>query len=71
MEKLIITTDFGNKKVIFDDGLGNQSNAFGLIDLNSTFFQLQVGDNEISYSADTGTTTAEVLIQWYNRFLGL
>jgi hypothetical protein len=70
-EKLIITTDFGSKKVIFDDGLGNKTNAFGLIDLNSTFFQLQVGENEISYQADTGTTTAEVLVQWYNRFLGL
>jgi hypothetical protein len=70
-EKLIITTDFGNKKVIFVDVSGNESNSFGLIDLNSKFFQLQIGENEISYSADVGTTTAEVLIQWYNRFLGL
>ena len=33
-QKLIITTGFGNKKVIFDDGT-TRSNAMGFIDLGS------------------------------------
>lgn len=69
-ESLTITTDFGNKTVIYNDGT-TDSNAFGFIDLNSTFWQLQVGDNEVSYTADTGTETAIVNISYTNRFLGV
>ena len=69
-EALVINTEFGNKSVLFDDGL-TQTNAFGLIDLSSTFFQLQVGENILAYSADTGVETASVLVQYYTRYLGM
>jgi len=69
-EKLIINTEFGNKEVIFDNG-STQVNAFGLIDLNSTFFQLQTGNNIISYSADFGVNTATVNIRYRNRYVGI
>jgi hypothetical protein len=69
-EKLIINTEFGNKEVIFDNG-STQTNAFGLIDLNSTFFQLQTGNNVISYSADFGVDTATVNIKYRNRYVGI
>lgn len=71
-EKLIITTEFGNKKVILRNTLtGEQMNAFGWIDLGSTFFQLDVGENLMSYNADSGQETARVWIKWRNRYLGV
>ena len=71
-ERLIITTEFGNKKVILKNiNTGEETNAFGWIDLGSTFFQLIVGDNLISYSADAGQETAKVWIKWRNRYVGV
>ncbi len=69
-EKLIISTEIGNKYVIFDNGI-TQTNAFSLLDLNSVFFNLVLGDNVISFTADFGTDTASVFIQYKNRFIGL
>lgn len=71
-EKLIITTEFGNKRVTLqnlDDG--TTQNAFNFIDINSSFFQLQPGDNQLSYDADQGKETAKVVIRWRNRYLGV
>jgi len=69
-ETLTITTDFGNKKVIFNDGT-NDVNAFGLIELDSVFWQLQRGENVISYSAATGISTANMRISWKERFTSI
>ena len=71
-EKLIITTEFGNKKVILENiETKERVNAFGWIDLGSTFFQLEPGNNLISYSADSGQETARVWIRWRNRYVGV
>lgn len=68
---LYINTAYKNKQVkIITD---NQStNAFHYIDLDSTFFELQQGDNLISYSSeDAEQTPRGVDIKYYNRFLGI
>lgn len=71
-EKLIITTEFGNKKVILKNLItGEEANAFGWIDLGSTFFQLSSGDNQLSYDADAGKENAKVWIRWRNRYVGV
>lgn len=71
-EKLVITTEFGNKKVILRNlDTKEEINAFGWIDLGSTFFQLEPGNNLISYSADSGQETARVWIRWRNRYVGV
>lgn len=71
-ERLIINTEFGNKKVILKNiDTGEEVNAFGWIDLGSTFFQLDVGDNLMSYSAESGQETAKVWIRWRNRYVGV
>lgn len=71
-EKLIITTEFGNKKVILENiETKEKVNAFGWIDLGSTFFQLDVGSNLMNYSADAGAETAKVWIRWRNRYVGV
>lgn len=71
-EKLVITTDFGRKRVrLFNLYTGEETNAFNYIDLGSTFFQLQPGNNQLSYDADIGKETAKVWIRWRNRYLGV
>jgi len=69
-ESLIINTALGEKSVIFDAG-NSQSNAFGNIDLASTFFNLKIGENEVSYSADAGINTASVTISYRQRYAGV
>ncbi len=69
-ESITINTEFGNKSVIFSDG-EVEENAFSLITLDSEFFQLIEGENEIVYSADFGIETAQVNINWRNRFIGV
>lgn len=70
-EKLNITTAFGNKKVELVKEDGSVTNAFGYIDLNSTFFGLEVGNNTLEYSADSGEDEAKVEISFKNRFVGI
>lgn len=71
-EKLIVTTHFGNKTVkLRNIDTGQESNAFHLLDLGSTFFQLAPGDNQLSYDADQGKESATVWIRWRNRYVGV
>lgn len=60
-DKLIITTDFANKKVeLVRNGVA--SNVFHYIDLSSTFLQLSPGDNLLRYDAEEGIENLEVSI---------
>jgi len=63
---LIITTEFGNKRVEI-----NGQNVFNWIDLNSAFWQLEVGDNIIEYTSDDEVESASVKIVYRNRFIGV
>lgn len=66
---LVITTDFNNKsvKIIAPDGV--ESNAMGYIDLDSTFFSLDVGENHLSFITEGGKP--EVFIEYRNLFIGV
>ena len=68
---LYINTAFGNKRVEIKDEDGIATNAFGWIDLASTFWQLQPGENEIEYTADTGQENATLMVSWRERYLGV
>ncbi len=63
---LIITTDFGNKRVEI-----NNINVFNWIDLSSTFWNLEAGDNIIEYSSDDELENATVKIAYRSRYLGV
>jgi len=63
---LVITTEFGNKRVEI-----NGQNVFNWIDLNSTFWQLEVGDNIIEYTSDDEVESSSVKIVYKNRFIGV
>lgn len=69
-ERMIITTHFQNKRVELNKS-GVISNAFHWIDLNSTFLQLDVGDNLLRYDADEGLDNLEVTIYYTPQYLGV
>jgi hypothetical protein len=70
-DKLVIDTTFGQKKVEIVHADGSTTNAFNWIDLDSTFFQLVLGDNEIEYNSNNDSTKSRVVISFKNRFLGV
>lgn len=70
-DKLIITTHFGAKRVEIENASGVRTNAFNWIDLGSSFWSLQVGDNVVEYTSDDLVEPAAVAIIYRNRYLGI
>lgn len=70
-EKMIINTEFGNKSVVIVNDRGEERNAFNYIDLNSTFFELQPGDNWIKFEAEVGADTATINIKFRKLYTGV
>lgn len=69
-EIITVTTGFGDKRVYLDSN-GVVTNAFNYIDLNSTFLQLEVGDNLFRYGADEGIDNLEVSIYYTPQYWGV
>lgn len=67
-ESVEITTTIGEKKVIGSVN-GVESNYFRYRDLDSTWLQLNVGDNLFRYDADQGIDNLEVYIYFSNKYL--
>lgn len=63
---LTINTEFGNKRIEI-----NGVNAYSYITLDSTLWELAVGENFISYETDAGAENAKVLIAYKNRYVGI
>jgi len=61
-DRLLIDTSFGNKKVILND----TKNMFYALDFSTTFFHLQIGENEIDFRDDT-LLTPEATIYFIYR----
>ncbi|MCT4543483.1 MAG: phage tail family protein [Vallitalea sp.] len=70
-EVISINTGFRNKKAeLYKNGI--TTNAFNYIDLlNSTFLQLNVGDNLFRYDADSNIDNLEVSIYYTPMYLGV
>ncbi|MCB2340903.1 phage tail family protein [Clostridium estertheticum] len=69
-EVVSISTYFGSKKI--DSILnGVTTNIFNYIDFQSTFLQLDVGDNLFRYNSDTGIDNLEVNIYYQQQYLGV
>ena len=67
-EAVTINTTIGEKKIIGTlDGVS--SNYFKYRDLNSAWLQLAVGDNLLRYNADSGLSSLECFIYFYNKYL--
>lgn len=65
-DALVITTEFGNKRVEL-----NGKNVFHYIDLSSKFFNLEVEDNVIELTTEDVNDNVNVKISYYNRYLGV
>lgn len=70
-ETITVTTHFANKRVELTKADGTKKNAFNYIDLNSTFMQLDVGDNLFRYDADINIDNLEVSIYYTPQYLGV
>lgn len=69
-EVITVTTGFGNKNV--ESSLnGVVTNAFNYIDFQSTFLQLDPGDNLFRYNADGNVDNLEVSIYYTPQYLGV
>ncbi len=66
-----IDTTPGKKTVYFIEEDGTERNVFNWIDLESTFFQLVIGENEIQYTADNDIQGAEVNMYYQKRYVGV
>ena len=67
--RLVIDTEFGRKRVSIIAPDGVETNAFHYIDLESTFFDLEVGENQLSFITSGGSP--EVYIHFKKRYLGV
>ncbi|WP_369379296.1 phage tail family protein [Lysinibacillus fusiformis] len=67
--KLILDTSFGNKRVEIIGPDGIVQNAFHYIDLASTFFNLDVGENQFAFITDSGSP--EVYVEYQHRYLSV
>lgn len=73
-ELLIISTEKGNKSVkLLNTGTGELTDAFGYIDLSPglSFFQLDPGDNFLTYDADANKDGVTVTVVWFNQYMGV
>lgn len=68
-EQLIITTGYGNKTAKHIDANGNETDAYHLITLDSSFFNLKYGTNKITFSALFGSPV--VTLYYYNWYVGV
>ena len=67
---IIVDTSYGNKSVILQRG-GQEINLYRYMDVDSTFMQLDIGDNVFRYDADDGLTNLEVTVYYAQKYLGV
>ena len=67
---LTVNTNFGQKAVTLRREQ-QTTNAFRYIDIDSTYMQLEPGDNHFRYNAEANLDNLEVYIFYYNRYLGV
>lgn len=69
-EKIVINTNYGQKKIqnIKD---GETKDILNLLDLTSTFLQLDVGDNLLRYDAEENLNNLQVNVYYNPKYLGV
>lgn len=63
-----IVTELGQKSVS-GSLIGVEQNLFPYRHIGSSWLQLEVGDNILAYSADSGVDNLDVFVSYYNRYL--
>ncbi|WP_026582121.1 phage tail family protein [Bacillus sp. J33] len=72
-DRLEVSTEFGNKYVEIVAADGTRTNAFHWIDLSADpiLFQLELGENVISFSSDDPNSTGSVKIRYKKRYVAV
>lgn len=68
---LEISTRAGYKTVYYTPSGGSRANAINLLDFDSTFFQLDPGENSLELTDDTASGSKLCFVSWYNRYVGV
>lgn len=69
-DRIIVTTYSNNKKVKLIRN-ANETNIFNSLKPNSTFLQLESGDNVFTYSADSGDEFIDIKFRHYSNYEGI
>lgn len=67
---ITVNTDYGSKSITLLRS-GTETNIYRYMDVDSTFLQLDIGDNIFRYDADTGITSLECTILYDQKYLGV
>lgn len=67
---ITVNTEYGQKGVTLKRD-GEETDYFRYMDVDSTFMQLDIGENVFRYGADGDATTLEVTIYYNNKYLGV
>lgn len=65
-----VNTEYGKKGAMLQRN-GTTENYFRYVDVDSTFMQLQIGDNIFRYDAESGVDALEVTLYHSNKYLGV
>lgn len=69
-DEIVINTEYGSKGATLTRD-GQVIDYFRYIDVDSTFMQLEIGDNLFRYDAEGGVESLEVTIYHTNKYLGV
>ena len=67
---ITVDTSYGNKGITLLRN-GVETNIYRYMDVDSTFMQLDIGDNVFRYDADEGITNLEVTVYYAQKYLGV
>lgn len=68
-ETMTVNTEYGNKSVMLTTADGKTSSAYHKIDINSSFFQLQRGDNILKFDTERGE--CDTYLYFRNYYTGV
>ena len=68
-EEVEVNTNTGEKSIKGKVGGSSYSNYYMYKDIDSSWLQLDVGENLFRYDADDGLENLEIFVYFYNRFL--
>lgn len=69
-DSITVNTEYGSKGAVLQRG-SSSTDYFRYIDVDSTFMQLEIGDNVFRYDAESGLDALEVTIYHSNKYLGV
>lgn len=67
---LSINTKYGSKSIVLTSGAGVVSNQMATLDVTSTFWQLAIGSNLLTFTDDSNAGPESCIVSWFDRYSG-